>query len=180
MSARIFLLFVALGVASAALPPGRPLPDYPVLLPNNKRLDLKQYRGKPVLLVIFSTTCKDCEEAVNLLDKMQPQWAARGLQMVLADVEPEAAQMVGIWIPRNRKRYPVGYLDLVPYQKITAVKPDQVAHVPIFLFIDPKSYVRLQFYGDDPLLKNNMGRTINNVVQELLKEPRQAPAAAQR
>ena len=165
-----------MSIAFAALPPGRPLPDLPVLLSGGKQIPLKQFRGKPVLLVIFSTTCKDCEEIISLLDKRQAEWANQGLQIVTAAVEPEAARMVGTWLIHNKKPYPVGYLDLDPYRKIANVKPEQTAHVPILLFIDPQGIVRVQFFGDDPLLKT-LERTVRNTVQELLKEPRQAPAA---
>ena len=171
-----FLLIAA--SASAALPPGRPLPDLPVLLTNGRQLDLKQYRGNAVLLVIFSTTCHDCEETITLLDKMYPDYTPRGLRIVAAAVEPEAARMVSTWLVHQKKQYPVGYLDLDPYRKIANVTIGQNVHVPILMFIDAKGMVRVQFFGDDPLLKTAAKRTILATTDELLKEV--PPANAKR
>ncbi len=48
---------LVLGLATlawAGLPPGRPLPDVPISQPGGKKLDLKQYRGKALVVALIS------------------------------------------------------------------------------------------------------------------------------
>ena len=179
MFLRLLPLLLMFSLLQAGLPPGRPLPDVPIARPDGRNIDLKQYRGKAVVLMIFGTTCADCYETLALLDRMQGQYAPQGLQVVAAASEPNAASALTVWFKRNNKPYPVGYLEVAPYQKIANTKPNAPGHLPVLLFIDPKGMVRVQLFGDDPLMKKPelvMRRTI----EELLKEVPQAASSAKR
>src|SRR5208282_1190884 len=57
---------------------------------NEKKIDLKQYRGKALVVVMISTTCKHCITAVQFLTEMQKQYGAQGLQVVGLAGDPNA------------------------------------------------------------------------------------------
>src|SRR5690349_17990309 len=106
------VLLLALTVAAyAGLPPGRTLADVPVSQAGGKKLDLKQYRGKALVLAIISTTCKDCGEVVDLLKVIQQEEAAHGLQVVVAAGDPKAAAAIGPFAAAHQPNFPIGYLD---------------------------------------------------------------------
>jgi len=170
---RRFLLsaFLLAGVLAslitAGLPPGRPLPDVAVVKPDGMQIPLKQYRGKPLLVVIFSTTCSDCAELLGMIDGIQKQNPA--LQVIAAAVEPNASFTVTGFIAKHAFAFPIGSMDLEPYRKLTNLGPTQGAKLPILSFIDPKGMIRVQFFGDEPLLKQPE-TIIRSTVRELLKE----------
>ena len=81
MLRRVAFLLALTVVAWAGLPPGRPLPDVPISQLSGKSLDLKQYRGKALVLAVIATTCTDCGAVVDLLKQIQDEqraWIAGG------------------------------------------------------------------------------------------------------
>ncbi len=168
MLRRVLFLFCAL--VYAGLPPGRLLPDVPVSQMSGKKLDLKQYRGKALVLAIISTTCKDCGEVVDLLKQIQKEEGAHGLQVVVAAGDPNAAAVLGPFTAGHQPNFPLGYMDRPAIMKVANLGPTDRPFVPIMLFVDGKGAVRVQLFGNDPLMKNPE-LIIRSTIRELLKEP---------
>ena len=165
----VFLLGFTL-LAYAGLPPGRPLPDVPISLENGKKLDLKQYRGKALVLALISTTCEDCGEVVDLLKKLQQEQAAHGLQVVVAAGDDNGAAAIGPFAATHKPNFPLGFVDRTALRKLADLTPKNRPFVPILLFVDAKGSVRVQLFGNDPLMKNPE-TIIRSTIRELLKEP---------
>jgi AhpC/TSA family len=170
MLRRALLLFSFTVLAYAGLPPGRLLPDVPVSLVGGKKLDLKQYRGKALVLAIISTTCKDCGEVVDLLKQIQTEQGPHGLQVVVAAGDPKAEVALGSFTAAHKPNYPLGYLDRPAIMKIGNIGPKERPFVPIMLFVDARGAVRVQLFGNDPLMQKPES-IIRNTIRELLKEP---------
>jgi hypothetical protein len=170
MLRRVLFLFSLTVLAYAGLPPGRLLPDVPVSQMSGKKLDLKQYRGKALVLAIISTTCKDCGEVVDLLKLIQTEQAPHGLQVVVAAGDPNAAAAIGPFAAEHKPNFPLGYLDRASIMKIASIGPKDRPFVPIMIFVDARGAVRVQLFGNDPLMKNPEG-IIRSTIRELLKEP---------
>jgi hypothetical protein len=165
----VFLLALTVTVY-AGLPPGRNLPDVPVSQLGGKKLDLKQYRGKALVLAIISTTCKDCGEVVDLLKQIQTEQGPHGLQIVVAAGDPHAENVLAPFIAVHKPNFPLGYLDRPAIIKVANIGPKDRPFVPIMLFVDARGAVRVQLFGNDPLMKKPEG-IIRSTIRELLKEP---------
>jgi len=170
MLRRVLLLSSLTVLAYAGLPPGRNLPDVPISQPGGKKLDLKQYRGKALVLAIISTTCKDCGEVVDLLKRIQTEQGPQGLQVVVAAGDPNAAAVLGPFIAVHKPNFPLGYLDRPAIMKLANLGPKDRPFVPIMLFVDARGAVRVQLFGNDPLMQKPEG-IIRSTIRELLKEP---------
>jgi hypothetical protein len=165
----VFLLALTVTVY-AGLPPGRNLPDVPVSQLGGKKLDLKQYRGKALVLAIISTTCKDCGEVVDLLKQIQTEQGPHGLQVVVAAGDPHAENVLAPFIAVHKPNFPLGYLDRPAIIKVANIGPKDRPFVPIMLFVDARGAVRVQMFGNDPLMQKPEG-IIRSTIRELLKEP---------
>jgi hypothetical protein len=170
MLRRVALFFALTVSVYAGLPPGRNLPDVPVSQVGGKKLDLKQYRGKALVLAIISTTCKDCGEVVDLLKVIQTEQYSHGLQVVVAAGDPNAATTIGPFIAEHKPNFPLGYLDRPAIMKLANIGPKDRPFVPIMMFVDARGAVRVQLFGNDPLMQKPEG-IIRSTVRELLKEP---------
>ena len=170
MLRRVLFLFSLTILVYAGLPPGRNLPDVPVSQPGGKKLDLKQYRGKALVLAIISTTCQDCGEVVDLLKQIQQAEGPHGLQVVVAAGDPHAENVIGAFIATHKPNFPLGYLDRPAIMKIGNIGPKDRPFVPIMLFVDARGAVRVQLFGNDPLMQKPEG-IIRSTIRELLKEP---------
>ncbi len=170
MLRRVLLLFTLTAVAYAGLPPGRLLPDVPVTQMSGRKLDLKQYRGKALVLAIISTTCKDCGETVDLLKLIQTEQGAHGLQVVVAAGDPNAAAVLGPFVAAHKPNFPIGYMDRAAIMKVASVGPKDRPFVPIMIFVDARGAVRVQMFGNDPLMQKPES-IIRSTIRELMKEP---------
>ncbi len=170
MLRRVLFLLSLTGVLYAGLPPGRPLPDIPISQEGGKKLDLKQYRGKALVLTLISTTCVHCTEVVDLLKAIQTEQGPHGLQVVVAAGDSKAATIIGPYFEAHKPNYPVGYVDRASLIKLADLKPKVRPFVPIMLFVDAKGVVRVQLFGNDPLM-TKPETIIRSTIRELLKEP---------
>jgi|SRR5258708_1881682 len=170
MLRRVLFLFSLTALAYAGLPPGRTLPDVPISQLSGKKLDLKQYRGKALVLAIVSTTCQDCGDVVDLLKQIQTEQAPHGLQVVVAAGDPHAENVLAPFIAKHKPNFPIGYLDRPGIVKVANIGPKDRPFVPIMLFVDARGAVRVQLFGNDPLMKKSEG-IIRSTIRELLKEP---------
>jgi len=170
MLRRFVILLGLAAIAYGGLPPGRPLPDVPISLDGGKKLDLKQYRGKALVLALIATTCADCGELVTLLKQIQDEQRTHGLQVVVAAGDDNAAKVIGEFSNKHKPNFPLGYVDRAGLRTLTNIGPKVRPHVPIMLFVDPKGIVRVQMFGDDPLMQKPE-TIVRSTVRELLKEP---------
>ncbi len=168
MLRKIFLAFLLAATIYAQAPRGRPLALTAIPTPNSK-ITLSQYRGKVMVIAIFSTTCDDCIKSIDMLSKVQKDLGPKVFQAVAAAGDENAAYLVGPFAQRYKPSFPIGYLTKDEIIKLAAVPKDKRPFVPILLFVDKKGLVRFQYYGDDAFFKSADANT-RTVVANLMKE----------
>src|ERR1051325_7230456 len=161
---RIAASFSLLAPAYGATP--RPLADDPIQTADIRKIDLKQYRGKVVLLALISTECIHCVQSIEIL------LGPRGFQVISAAIEENAAYKIGAFASRYRPAFPLGYLDREGAIKIADIPKDMRPFVPILMFIDRKGTVRYQFHGDHQVMRQEKQeeQTIRGIAGRLLIE----------
>ena len=171
MRLRTLVLCLCLGsLAPAALPPGFPLADVPISASVGKtKIDLKQYRGKPMILLMTSLTCGHCVNAAQVLNEIQKEYRPRGLQVVGVAGGKGASTQVAGWSAHFAPEFPYGYLEKDDFLKLAGLPPDARPFVPVVLFIDPKGMVRLRLFGNDKQMKNTNDALIG-ATKELMGE----------
>ena len=168
MLRRALLFLALLPAAHAALPFSRPLPDVLISLDGGKKLNLRQYRGKVLVVAMISTTCSHCVEVVGILNRFQQEGAAHGLQVVAVSGDEFGLGVVRPFVSRYRPDFPVGYVDKPSFIKLANLRPDSRPFVPILMFVDAKGQVRQQYYGDQAPMRTPEP-TIRATLNELMK-----------
>ena len=164
---RRVLLLLGLACAAFAREP-RPLANVPIPMPQGKKINLAQYRGKVVLMMIVSTTCADCIKSVQMANRMQKEMGPKGFQAVAAAGDDNAQYLVEPFAQRYGLTFPVGYLNMNEMIKLADIPMDKRPVAPIFMFIDQRGTVRFQYYGDHPFFKTAEGST-RSIIEGLLK-----------
>jgi thiol-disulfide isomerase/thioredoxin len=170
MKLRSIILAICFAVVAPAASVPFPLADVPILeageaaqLVNgkmvapkatDKRIDLKKYRGKPVIIAMISMTCGHCVTAVQYLIQLQDAYADKGLQVVGVSGDPHAAMELPQWLQRFRPNFPFGYLTQEPFMKLAGLPADARPFAPVILFVDPTGVVRDRKFGNDTDMKN--------------------------
>jgi peroxiredoxin len=166
MFRKLAVFLIMLGIAFAKFP--RPLPDVAISMPDGKKLPIKQYRGKMVAVVLFSTTCADCLKSIELMSKFQKEFGPRGFQALGAAVNMDAPDQIRGFIDRYRPGFPVGLLDRPTTYKLADFGEQERPFVPILIFIDARQTIRFQYYGNDPIMPQQEKAT-RAIIDSLLK-----------
>jgi thiol-disulfide isomerase/thioredoxin len=158
--------------------PSRRLPNVQIKTPDAKGINLSKYRGKEIIIVLFSTECEDCLRTIAIVDKIQKDYGPRGLQVIGAAVNEGAPYSVAGWVQRYRPTFPIGFLDTPGLIKLAAVPKDTRPFVPIIMFVDSTGTVRVQYYGDSPVFKEQQEKAIRAIAGSLLNFQAQQAAKA--
>jgi thiol-disulfide isomerase/thioredoxin len=166
--AALGFLFTGLLAFGQTVP--RPAGEFAISIPGGGQMLLSQYSGKVVLLALISTTCPHCQHTTQLLSGIQREYGPRGVQILGAAFNPEAAQLVPSFIAQFRPTFPVGYASrdtVFEYEQASLAKPN---YVPELIFIDRNRVIRAQYSGADDFFKDQE-KNIRNMLDTLLKEP---------
>jgi thiol-disulfide isomerase/thioredoxin len=158
------------GLVAQAQQVPRPAGEFAINMPNGQVTLLSQYAGKVVVLAFISTTCPHCQHTTQLLSTIQGEYASRGVQVLAAAFNPNAAQLVPGFIAQFKPAFPVGYSERDPvleYEQASMAKPN---YVPELIFIDRNRVIRVQHNGGDDFFKEQE-KNIRETIDQLLKEP---------
>ena len=159
------------GWAARAQQVPRPAGEFAITMPNGQVSLLSQYTGKVVVLAFISTTCPHCQHTTQILSAIQNEYASRGVQVLAAAFNPDAARLVPGFIAQFRPSFPVGSSDrdsVLEYEQASLVKPN---YVPELMFIDRNRVIRSQHEGGDTAFFNDQDKNIREAIEQLLKEP---------
>ena len=162
---RFFLPFcVSALLASAASV--RNASGYVIPLPKGRSYPIAAQKGKVVLFVMLETTCRSCGATVELLTRLQREYADKGVRIVAAAVD-ESEQNVEAFVTRYRPPYPVGFLNPDQFYQFGDIKRTERPFVPILIFIDRNGIVREQYPGNHDYFKQlepNLRRTLEAMI----------------
>ncbi|HUP03332.1 MAG TPA: TlpA disulfide reductase family protein [Bryobacteraceae bacterium] len=158
-------LLSAAAVFAATVP--RPLLDMPIPTPSGKPINLKQYRGKVVLIAIISMDCAPCVKSIEIFNRVQKDFGNKGFQVVAAVGDANAQYLLGPFMQRYRPEFPMGYLNTDEMVKLGGFSREDRPFAPILIFVSRQGIVRQQVTGDQPFFKNEEPE-IRAVIQKLL------------
>lgn len=162
---------------ASAQPVPRPAGEFAISTNSGSQILLSHYSGKVVLLAFMFTTCPHCQHTTQILSGFQKEYGDKGLQILGAFFNDNAAQLVPGFITQFQPAFPVGYAtreQVNEYQQHPLGKP---TYVPELIFIDRNRQVRGQYTGNDDFFKDQEAN-IRTMVESLLKEPATAKKTA--
>ena len=165
---RKVLALLVLSCAAYAVEP-RLVADMPIPTPQGKKISLRTYRGKVVLMMIISTSCADCIKSVQMVNRLQKEMGPKGFQAIAAAGDENAQYLVEPFAQRYGLTFPVGYLNMNEMIRLADMPKDKRPVAPIFMFIDQRGTVRFQYYGDHPFFKTAEGST-RSIIDGLLNK----------
>ena len=144
-SAGMLALFLSSVLAGATIP--RTTPEFAINTTDGRQILLSQYRGKTVVLAFILTTCSHCQKTIGILSKLQPEFAARGVQILACAMEDAAKQNVPGFIGKFKPSFPVGYSPRDSVYEYLQHPTMLILHMPAVVFIDKRGNIVAQFAG---------------------------------
>jgi thiol-disulfide isomerase/thioredoxin len=134
-------------------------PEFARMDLNGKRLDLRGFRGKVVLLNFWATWCAPCQVEMPVFAAWQRQYGPQGLQVVGISMDDSPAPVRGL-VARLKLNYPVAMGDAALGERYGGV-----LGLPLTYLIDRDGKVRARFQGETDL------KTIEKQLKLLLSHP---------
>jgi peroxiredoxin len=164
---RTFLVLFCLAALAVAKKP-RPLADITLAAPaGGKAINLSSYKGKVMLIAVFSTECGECVNAIQFLNRLQAEYKGKAVVLTGGAANPGAAANLRPFIDRYNLSLPLGALNEPEARRLTDSGPTDRLMVPAFLFVDKKGTVRYQYPADSEFFKSRDNNT-RGLLNELL------------
>ena len=169
-------VFLVLGVSSvvtlAQVP--RKSPQFMIIEPSGKQMQLSSFKGKVVVVEFFLTNCPRCQRVTRLVSKLDKELGPRGFQAIgIAFDKGINGQTVTDVMHRLGVTYLVGYTSSDKVDGYLGRQPTENFRVPQIVVIDRKGVIRAQSRPTDE--KNLEDENyLRSLIDSLLKES--APA----
>ncbi len=153
MKALIAVFLVAASAFSATVP--RPAPELAIQMTDGSQTLLSKYRGKVVCLALVFTTCPHCQKTSMLLGQLQKEYAPKGVQVLGAAFNDNAAGLVPAFNAQFVKgAFPLGWLERNTVLEFLQLPVMAQFFVPIVVIVDRKGTIVAQHIGDDEFFRN--------------------------
>jgi peroxiredoxin len=147
----------------------RRAPAYAVQLLDGQRVTLASQLGKVVLLAFVNTDCPHCLDTCRLMQRLQEDYGARGVQMLAVAFDQRAKQDLPLFVRRCGAKFPVGWDTPAALLRFLEGLRGGV-YVPVVVFIDRLGMIRGSYVGDDPFLAENQEKNLRAMLDKLAAE----------
>lgn len=166
-------LLSSLAIAAGDVP--RKAIDFAVQTGPSKYIWLNEYAGKTVILAFILTDCPHCQFTTGILNKIQKDYAGRGVQVIESAIEPMSSLHIPAFVQKMGTTFPVGYDEQTYASKFLGRVEEEPMLMPQVVFINGKGRIQAQFSGDDPGFANPIQEnTLRSTLDRILKETQAA------
>jgi len=141
------LVTMMLGGVLGAEPVNQPAQELEMRMEGGQVVKLSQLKGKPVMLVFFSTTCPHCQKSAEAVEKTMRAYSARGLQVIAVSTDENQRKDFPEFRKKYGATYPIGTIgpqDSYRFFNLSVMRP---FYVPTFAFIDRAGVMKERFIG---------------------------------
>ncbi|HYP08963.1 MAG TPA: TlpA disulfide reductase family protein [Bryobacteraceae bacterium] len=180
---RVISALVLTAVAAVAGSTPRPAPALTINIPNGSPVQLSQFKGKVTVVEFLLTTCPHCQNAAQMMSRLQNEYGPKGFQSLGVAFNDMAQMLVPDFVRDYKVNYPVGHTTREVVYSFLQNDPKMSLHVPQIVIIDRNGVIRHQSLPREDTVTATE-KFLRENIERLLKEPaarvRKAPAAAKK
>jgi thiol-disulfide isomerase/thioredoxin len=165
------LLFAALFAAAQQQQVPRKADNLAIQTGPDKFMWLSEHEGKTRVVAVIMTTCPHCQYTTGILNKLQKEYEARGVQILATAIEAMSSLHVDDFKKQFHPQFPIGYNDQKYVAKFLGLPENDPLFVPELVFVDKSGMIRAQFTGDDPRMEKAVQeKNLRETIEKVLKE----------
>jgi len=173
----VLLVLIWISPAFATQPSIAPRksPEFTISEPSGRSILLSSLKGKVVVMEFFFLQSNHCIQVAKMLNKLNMEMGARGLQVVGVVFDPpnmpdSGGRIVGPAVDFFKLTYPVGYSSKADVDRYLERKQQQILNIPQIIVIDRTGMIRAASgaAGGDPRLEDE--NSLRTLVEGLLRE----------
>ena len=180
----LLLAFTPFTLGAPPSPVPRKSPEFTIIEPSGKQIQLSSFKGKVVALEFFFIRSPKCLNLANTMNKLNAELGPRGFQAVaIAFPAPGSdanGPVVSQVVDYLKLGYPVGYADKDRVDQYLERSEMEMLRIPQVVVIDREGMIRAQSggrEGNEQLEQENYLRT---VIEGLLNSSATASASPKR
>mgnify|MGYP003347477170 FL=1 len=131
----------------------QPAPELEIKMENGQTVKLSSFKGKPVMLQFFSTTCPHCQKSAESVEKVLRTYGPKGVQILAVVTDENQRKDFGEFRKKYGATYPMGSIGSQEAYRFFGLSVMRPFYVPTFAFIDRGGIIRERFIGG--LLQDN-------------------------
>jgi hypothetical protein len=136
----------------------------------DKYVWLSEQSGRTCVLAFILTTCPHCQFTVGLLNKIQKDYADKGVVVLATAVEPMSSLHIPDFVKEFKPQFTVGYNEESYIQKFLGRPESEPMFFPQLAFVDKNGMIQAEFAGDDPALaKDIQEKSLRDTLEKTLK-----------
>jgi thiol-disulfide isomerase/thioredoxin len=145
--------------------------DIGIQVAQEKYLWLSEYSGKTVIMAFILTTCPHCQYTTGILNKIQKEYAGKGVQVIESAIEPMSSLHIPDFKKQFQTEFPVGYNEQSYVAKFLGYPENDPMFVPQIVFVDRTGTIRAQLTGESPeMAKDTQEKGLREVLERTIKE----------
>lgn len=183
--ATIFLLaFTTFTLAAPPSPVPRKSPEFTIIEPSGKQIQLSSLKGKVVAIEFFFIRSPKCLNLANTMNKLNAELGPRGFQAVaIAFPAPGSdanGPLVSQVVDYLKLGYPVGYADKDRVDQYLERSEMEMLRIPQVVIIDREGTIRAQSGGRDGNEQLEQENYLRALIEGLLSSSSSASASPKR
>lgn len=170
------LLFLAVGLFASGLSAQEPkvprkAENIGIQTGPGKYLWVSDYEGKTCIFAFILTSCPHCQFTIGLLNRIQKDYAEKGVQVIASAIEPMSSLNIPAFEKTFLPAFPVGYNDQKYVTKFLGRPENDPMMMPQLAFVDKNGIIRVQYAGDDPALsKDIQDKSLRAALEKTIRE----------
>jgi cytochrome oxidase Cu insertion factor (SCO1/SenC/PrrC family) len=130
---------------------------------------LSQFKGKLVVVAFIQTTCQHCLESTKILNQIQNDYAAKGVQILQGAFNPEAEAGLPAFVRQYKQPYPVGLISIDDVVTFAGIAETDRPTSPVLLVVDKNGNIRSRYFGRDAIFQGDQNKNIRAEIEKYLK-----------
>ncbi len=161
------VLFAQTGAPTPKIP--RPASNFAIQTAPEKYTWLSEFQGKTCLLAFIETTCPHCQFTTGILNKIQTEYAAKGVTVIASAIEPMSSLHIPAFQKQFQPKFPVGYNELGYVAKFLGLPENDPFFVPQIVIIDKSGVIRAHLTGDSPeMIQDSQEKNLKALLDKVL------------
>jgi len=151
-------LLLAAAAFAAEVP--RPAGPLEITTMDGRKVSLSDLKGKPVLVMYFSTDCPHCQAAATKMAPIYKELSAKGFEFVGVTLNPTAEGNLGAFVDKYAVKFPVGLGDRSHFSRFTGLSVMTRFYYPYLAIVDKNGKIVEEHEGSERAYMDNLSSTL--------------------
>lgn len=166
----LFVALVGPSITLAQLEVPRPAPSLEFTSFQGEKVSLADLKGKPVLIMFFSTTCPHCQNTAETIAPIYAELKPKGIEVLGLALDADGKKNLSSFVSNHAVRFPVTTSSRLEFSRFTGVPVMARWYYPYLVLVDKKGQIRMETQGNNSMffaqLDNNLYQKLNTLLAE--------------